>query len=387
MTRTVLTIAHREFTERLRDRAFLVSTGLVVLFILALMVLPRLFGVGEPPAYTVALAGQEAAALAEPLAADARAAGLDVTVRQLPDRSAAEAAVRAEEVDLAVVDGDVAFTAGEPSAELAGLVQGAVRETRIQAFLDERGIPAEQAGAVLAPAPLDVRVLDPAQAVDPARVAVAQVGALVLYLQLFTFGYWVAAGVVEEKSSRVVEVLLAAVRPWQLLTGKVIGIGLLGLVQVSAFAAVGLAAGLWSGIAEVPSDLLGPVASVVLFFLLGYVFWSWAYAVAGVLAARQEDLQASITPLSFVIIASFLVASFVDPDSDAGRVASLVPPVTPLLMPVRIATGSAAAWEVALGAGLLLAASAVMIPLATRIYGRAALRTRRTRLVDVLGRR
>ena len=116
------------------------------------------------------------------------------------------------------------------------------------------------------------------------------VGLLVLFTALVAFGNAVAVSVTEEKSSRVVELLLTTMSPRRLLTGKVLGIGLLGVAQLSITGAAALAAGHLAGGAGLPSGAIGTVALVVLWFLLGYAFYSVAYAAAGALVSRQEDL-------------------------------------------------------------------------------------------------
>ena len=124
----------------------------------------------------------------------------------------------------------------------------------------------------------------------------AFVASLLLYMQLIIFGLAVASGVVEEKSSRVIEVLMAAVPPRALLAGKVLGIGALGLLQLALTAFVGLAVASASGALELRSADAGILAVVLLWFVLGYVFYSTIYAISGVIVSRQEDLQSSSTP-------------------------------------------------------------------------------------------
>ena len=151
----------------------------------------------------------------------------------------ARAALRDGDVDV-VLAGDAVRSDGAPDDQLLGLLQAANREVRSTAALRRAGLDEAARRAALAPPPLRVSTL---RAVDPQRDRLAGLAfftVLILYGQLLTYGYWVASGVVEEKASRVVEVLLATVRPRELLAGKVIGLGLLGLGQLLLIAAVGL---------------------------------------------------------------------------------------------------------------------------------------------------
>ena len=131
---------------------------------------------------------------------------------------------------------------------------------------------------------------------------------LILYGQLLTYGYWVASGVVEEKASRVVEILLSTIRPRELLAGKVIGLGLLGLGQLLLVAAIGLLVAAATGAVDVDADLLTAVGLSLLWFVLGYAFFACAFACAGALVPRLEELQASATPLTLVIMVSLFLA-------------------------------------------------------------------------------
>jgi ABC-2 type transport system permease protein len=386
-------VARREYVERVRDRTFLISTGVIVVVLALITVLPRLLGGDDRPDWRVALVGGASAPLAATLPAAARAMGGQAATVTLPDRAAAEAALRAGDrgpagspgIDLAVVDGAQLVALHGPDDRLVEAVTAASREARLRAALAAAGASQADAAAALAPPSLRVATLEPAG--SDAALSAARLGAFLLYFQLITYGSWVAGGVVEEKASRVVELLLAAIRPAQLLAGKVIGIGLLGLTQLALLAAIGLVMATAFEAVEVPASLLGPVAAVLAWFVLGYAFWACAWAVAGAIVSRQEELQNTSTPLVLVMVASFVVAVLVggDPGSLSARIASFVPPVAPLVMPLRMAAGQAPAWEVAVAMALILAATVALVPLAARVYAGAVLRTgSRVRLRQVL---
>jgi len=209
------------------------------------------------------------------------------------------------------------------------------------------------------------------------RTAVAFVGALLLYSFLSLYGAWVLYGVAEEKSSRVAEVLLSAVRPTTLLTGKVIGIGLAALLQGLLTMGAALVATAVTG-----SDLLAAVSLADLFgllgwFLLGYAFYAVVYAAAGSLVARQEDVQNVATPPALPLLAGYIVAAQAafGGDNVLVRVMSLLPPTAPVVMPVRTTVSDVPVWEVALSVALTVAGIGVLVQVAGRVYARSLLRT------------
>jgi ABC-2 type transport system permease protein len=257
-------------------------------------------------------------------------------------------------------------------------VQGASRAVRAQQTLQGAGVAPAEIQAALAPPPLPVRSLEPVDEDARSKRAIATVAVFILYGQLIGYCFTVAMGVVEEKSTRVVEVLLAAVRPVQLLAGKIIGIGLVGLLQLAIIGVIGLAVATASGAITLPPDAAPTIGSVLLWFLLGYAFYSSLFAVAGAIVSRQEELQNTATPLNLLMIASFFVAfstSISGADSTLAKVSTFLPPVAPLIMPMRIAGGDAAPWEIALSLAIMLVSIVVVVVLAGRLYEGAILRT------------
>jgi ABC-2 type transport system permease protein len=195
-------------------------------------------------------------------------------------------------------------------------------------------------------------------------------------MQLILFGMAVASGVVEEKSSRVVEILLAAIPARALLAGKILGIGALGLMQLVLVAVVGLVTASLSGAVALDSGQIGVLAVVFVWFVLGFLLYAAIYAIAGVIVSRQEDLQSSSTPVTMILVAGYLVAFPVldDPSSTLAVVVSLVPFSSPIIMPVRAVVGEAGAAEIAVSLALLVVSIGLLIPLAARIYEGSVLR-------------
>jgi ABC-2 type transport system permease protein len=371
--------ARRELVERTRrDRSFLISTLVTLAILVAIIFVPKLLGSDDPTEFDVGLVGPASQPLGQALTAQGEAIDVRINLRRPATAAEAEAAVRDGTLDLAVIDGRELVAEAEVDEQLNLLVQAASRGVRAQQTLQGAGVGPGEIQAALAPPPLPVRSLEPVDEDARSKRTIATVAVFLLYGQLIGYCFAVAMGVVEEKSTRVVEVLLAAVRPVQLLAGKIIGVGLVGLIQLAIIGAVGLVVAVAADAITLPPDAAGTIGSVLLWFLLGYAFYSSMFAVAGAIVSRQEELQNTATPLNLLMIASFFVAfssSVAGADTTLARVSSFLPPVAPLVMPLRIAGGDAAQWEIALSIGIMLGSIVAVVLLAARLYEGAILRT------------
>jgi ABC-2 type transport system permease protein len=356
----ILLVARREIVERLRERSLYVSTGITVAVLAGVLVLPTVLGFGGATKGTVVAAGPQAVAIAEQARAQQRAFDVALTVRRVPDDATARRLVRSGDADVAVIAGGRALVAAQDAADA---VLAAV----------QTGSQAVRGGRL--PPPLPVAKEGGSGSSD--RQGIAFVAVVILYGQLLGYAFWVATGVVEEKSTRVVELLLSAIRPRQLLAGKVIGIGVLGLAQLLFIGLVGVLIGAASGQLELTGDVVTAVGVVLAWFVLGFALYSCAFAVAGALVPRQEEIQSITAPLTILIVASFFLSfgALDDPGSTLAQVLSFVPPSAPMVMPVRLIAGDAAPWEIVVSVALTLAAATALIALAARVYGAAVLRT------------
>ncbi len=368
-------VARRELTERVRERSFLVSTGVSIAIIALVVVLPPLLGFDGPDTFTIGSVGDRSAEIAQAARQGAGAFEAEVHVRKLAPGDA-DAALRAGDVDV-VLTGDGLRSVHKPDEKLVNLLQAADRETRAAAALREAGVQSGEVQRALARDPLRVSTIE---AVDDRRDRLGGLAfftILILYGQLLTYGFWVASGVVEEKASRVVEVLLATIRPRELLAGKVIGLGLLGLGQLLMVAVIGVLIASASGAVDVDGELLTAVGLSLLWFVLGYGFYACLFGCAGALVPRLEELQAATTPLTLIIMVSLFVAFAVnsEPDGTLAHVSAFIPFTAPMTLPPRILVGAAPWYEVVGGALVTIAAAAALIPVAARIYSGAVLRT------------
>jgi ABC-2 type transport system permease protein len=365
-------VAGREISTRIRDKGFLIGSGVLIVLILGMLVFQVAINSGGDSTKLGVVGGS--AAVTDALQAQGRALDTEVSVVDYDDEAAARRGVEDGDVDAALVSPSAAQP--ELLVEKSGgtaetLVQGAVQGMAVTQQLADAGVQLQS------PPQLAVVALDPDADADTEAAIVALVGVVVLYSLLILFGQFVAQGVVEEKSSRVVELLLAAMRPWQLLAGKVLGLGLLGLAQMLVIAVIGVAGALAFDVVELPGRLIGTVLTVVAWFVLGYAFYASVFAAAASLVSRQEDLASVITPASVLLVLGFVISiqAAQDPSGTLATVTSFVPGLSPLVMPVRQAAGAATWWEVVLAVALMLVSIAVIVRVGGRIYSGALLRT------------
>ncbi len=373
-------IARREIGERTRSKSFWNSTAVSLVMILALAVLPGLLSDDGPTTYRLGV-DDASAALAERLpqvvAGSPEAGGEVVVETEVVDVAEAERLVTSGDLDAAVVGGEVVVNE-ELEQELGFLVQEASRQVDVSQTLAESGVGDEVAGQVLDPEPLAVRALDPLDEQASARRSLTFFGMFLLFGQIFGFGFLVATGVVEEKSSRVVELLLAKARPSELLTGKVVGLGVIGFVQLLVFVLVGLVAASVAGTVELPPGTLRVAVELLGWYVLGFAFYGCLFAMGGALASRAEEMQNTTAPISFVVMAALFAAFNAngDPSGIVARVATFLPPAAPMVVPIRSAAGEIAAWEMVASACLVLASLVGIVWLAARVYAGGALHVR-----------
>jgi ABC-2 type transport system permease protein len=375
-------VAAREISTRLRDKNFIVGVALTVLLLLGIMGFQVLVSSGEDEG-RLGVVG-DTSQLGPAIEAQGEAVGVDVTVVALDDEADARRALEDEDVDGALLaggGGDPELLVNERDSTMEAVVNAAVGGIAVAEQLAEAGVD-------LAAVPqVEITTIGGDQESNQEQILVAIIGVVLLYGLLIMFGQFIAQGVVEEKSSRVVELLLATMRPWQLLAGKIIGLGVLGLAQIVLIGAISVVGALAFDLVAVPGDLIGTVVSVVLWFVLGYAFYAAVFAVAASLVSRQEDLGTVLTPMMVLLVGGFFIGlqAAGDPAGTLAVVTSYVPGLSPLVMPVRQAAGEAAAWEVALSVVLMVVAIVAAVRIGGRVYAGALLRTSgKTKLREAL---
>lgn len=385
-------VAQRELLERVRTRSFVLSTSALAVLsaaaIVAADVVPARFGQG---AERLAVVSDTPAATVATLRRSADTLGVELDLVGVGDVATGERAVEEGDVDAFLAPSGELVFGSEAYAQIEAVVSQALQTLALPGRLEGLGLTLEQARGLLQPEPVDVRLLDPpdpAEAEDEGgRRALAALTSIALYIVLVLFGNWVLVGVIEEKASRVVEVLLGPLRPAQLLTGKVMGILVSALLQV-AVVGVGALAGLVAvGMPDIPAIAAGLAVWSVVWFALGLLFYSFAYAAIGATVSRQADATSAAWPVTMLLIVPYFISLTVlpeDPDGTLARVLSILPLTSPLAMPPRIAVGNPSWLELGASVVLMLFALVGMMALAGRIYAGAILRSRRVGVLDAL---
>ncbi len=373
-------VAGREIRERLRGRVFRVVTALLFLAVAAIIVIPTLRTAGPPRATVGVVDGS--ATLDAGLRAAAHRVGLTVRLVTEPGLTAARTALRAGTLDVVVdptraVLVDKALSSTDTSARAAFVREVALGLGARGAYA-RAGLTASQVAILAGAKPLAVESLVPAKRPTTASETTALLGVILNFIVLTQYLTWTLMGVMEEKASRVVEVLLATVRPLQLLAGKVLGIGSVAMAQAAALVVFALILGRAVGSSFVHGAAPLVAAATLLWLVLGYAFYSWVYAAAGSLGERQDQVQSMALPLSLPLILGY-ITSLVGVSSGSPstllRVLAYLPPTAPFAMPALVGFGQAAWWQFVLSVLVSLASTVVVAVYAARIYRRAVLRT------------
>jgi ABC-2 type transport system permease protein len=360
--RAITLVAWREINDRLHSRVFLVSTLLMLVLVGASSSLSTVFS--KETTYKVAVAAPAPAGLGTALQRAAKPFEAKVKLRVVHSTAAARDQLAAKEIDAVVaLPADRLVFRANVDTQLAAVVDTAVRAVR-------NHLPPRAELTTVTLQPPDKEPTD-------AETAVAFISSLLLLSMLALYGQWVLTGVVEEKSNRVVEVILATVRPRHLMAGKVIGLGLVGLGQVAligGLASVLLAAGVF----DVPASLGGNLALVIPWFALGFALYAVAYAAAGALASRQQDASSAGTAVTYTLLAAYFLGYATlaeDMNGPLANVLTIFPVTAPLVLPARSILVGVPLWEHVLAIALVLATIYALVRLAGRVYAHGLLRT------------
>ena len=378
--RIIALVAKREITTRMRTKSFLISNAVILVLVLGGIIGASVFGGGTDAGPKVGLVGS-AAALSGPLSATVTSSGKPPATSTAPDEATARAMVKSGDLDVALVPNVAgsytAIVEARLPIDLRSIIQSVVREQAVNSTLAAKRVDPQTLVQAALDAVVTVDAVNPPEPDSDQRSALAFLAMMLMFFQILMFGLYVAMGVVEEKSSRVVEVLLATIKPLHLFCGKIVGIGAVGLVQLAAYGVVGLGAGIGTGLVTVTSLAVGVFVSVLGWFILGFAFYAAAYAAAGSMVSRQEEVNSTATPITMVVLVSYFLAqtTMVDPSGTAASVMSWVPPFSAMLMPLRIAAGTTSPAQVVGSVVLMLLATAALTLVSARIYERSVLRT------------
>jgi ABC-2 type transport system permease protein len=382
-------VANREVMTRIRSKAFVISTVILVIGILVGILIAKVTRNSTPTEDVGFLPSQQTSVTA--FREVAQAVGVKVNTPIVLTRADGETQLRNGKLDALVTGSTGGFQVAvkkELPDSLSNVFTVLSRQEALDEQLTKAGVDPQTVNQAVGSAHVNVQALEPKNPQQGQRLAIGIIAGILVYLALLVYGQAVAQGVVEEKTSRIVELLLTAIRPWQLLLGKVIGIGSLGLAQLLLGGVVALVAGLSTHALTLPGSVAaGAILGSVGWFLLGYLAYALMFAAIGALVSRQEDVGGAVAPLSMLIIFPYVLGISIlpaNPNSHLLGILSMIPLFSPTLMPMRSA-GGVPGWEVAVAIALTLALIAGLVWLAGRIYGNAVTRTgARVRLRDAL---
>ena len=410
----IFAVARREYTTRIRTRSFLFGTLVLLLSVIAIAFAPIIVeAIDQTSQQKIAVHVAATELKSEPVTTlstlinasanpsatttDAKPAYL---VSAVPDLAAARRSVVAGEY-AAVLEidrtsgGDLAFTLytnDNATGRTAALIHQASTSIAVGDRLARLGVVPNDQADLFEPATFGVAWPDPART-DPIQATTDLIGrgmlgfgmTVLIFMMIIIYGTWIAQSVVEEKSSRVMEVILNAATPFQLLTGKVLGVGAIALTQYAALLVTGAIAVLAQG--TVASTVLGTNEATALpegltipllllfgvYGILGFLVYATLFAAAGSLVSRQEDVNAAVMPITLVSTAGYLIAVYASTgvlDIRAGwlTLLSQVLLVSPFMMLSRFTSGDVSALEVLLSVALLVVCIVGALWLAARIY-------------------
>jgi len=377
--RSIWLVARREILERGRSRGFILSVAFTTLIVVGSFVIPAIVFGGDNPT-KVGIVDPSPSGLQAAIEQSAERFDHKVVVTTYPSSAAADEALTGGGADLVVQVPPDLSGPGEirvkrqPDQATAQVIAAATVALRVQNVLGESNV--DQSALADAQRPPETRSLQAETEQDQAKFLVANIGAVLILVGIFSFGFTVLTGVVEEKQSRVVEVVLSTVRARDLLMGKVLGIGVLGIVQLAVFITAALIAAYATNRLVLPTTTPGTVVLLALWFVLGYLLYSTALGFLGALASRQEEASNASTPVTMVAMISYFVAIFAvidDPDGLVANIATFFPPSAPFVVPLRAAFDAIPLWQIGVAAILTIIGIYILFTIGARVYAGAVL--------------
>jgi len=340
---TTWLVAEREIRMRLRSKAFVISTVILLLAVLASIVIGNVVSSSAEPT-KVAAVGSAIQAVSDTGQFDVIEAG---------DRADAEQLVRDGEVEAAVVP-DESSPTGVSVIGLDDAPGGVLSSLSISPSLE---------------------LLEPLEH-NPVLIYLVSFGfGIAFFMSALTFGQIIAQSVVEEKQTRIVEILMATVPVRVLLAGKIIGNSLLAFGQIAGISAIAGIALLATGQDILLADVGPSLVWFVVFFAAGFVMLAALYSAAAALVSRTEDLGSALTPVTMLVMIPYFAVIFFNDNNLVLTIMSYVPFAAPVGMPMRVFLGTAAWWEPLLSLAILLATTAIVLLIGSRVYANGLLRT------------
>ena len=379
-------VGERALVENVRSRTFKLVTGLLLALAIAAVAVPQLVN-DEGTTYTLATVGDAPPELVEALEAASAAAEFELELDARANPASVRAAIRDGEATAGVV-GDTLFVSADGGATFPAIVSQAVVALETERRLEDAGLSTKEIAELQSvPPPNQVEV---GRVDDESRAGIGFAVGVILYMALTFAGSAIATTIGMEKATRISEVLLAVLRPSQVLVGNVIAVGIVTVFQLLVLAAPLAVA------VQVTDDIgLPPIAGAdlalaIVWFLLGFALYAFVFAAAAALVDKITQITSAITPVSTTLLVAYLVSVLVvssDPGSVLSVALSLFPATAPIAMPVRWASGEVPVWQLLLAMAATAAAAMLLVRIASTVYRRGLLVTgRRASLREVVTR-
>ena len=380
-------VAGRGLVENVRSRSFKVVTGLLLLLSIAAVTIPQILS-GGGTTYTLATIGKAPAQVVAALNAAGKSADFTVKYVSRMDEAAIRRAVRDGDATAGLAAGTL-YATSRSAGTFPVVVAQAEVTLETSRKLSAAGLSLQQVA--------DLQSIRPPRQVivgrvnNEGRAAAGLAVGIVLYLALTFAGNAIATTVATEKSTRISEVLLAVLRPSQVLVGTVMAVGTATLVQLLVLATPLVVAVQVTDKIGVPTVAAGDLGLAVAWFVLGFALYAFLFAAAAALVNKITEVGSAITPVIILLAAGYMLAVTVvmsDPNGGWGVALSMFPLTAPLAMPIRWASGEVPVWQLVLAMALTAATAVLLVWVASSIYRRALLITgHRVKLREVISSR
>jgi ABC-2 type transport system permease protein len=375
-------VASREVVVRIRSKAFWVSSAAMIVLVLAGALALHLSS-GRDTTYKIAVTTKvDASMITSADVAPAKAQDSSSTSGQVKftpilvgDRDAAKKLAQAGDADIALVpsergSGWTLISRGQPDAAVTDFVARTAQVFGLTSNAQRLGVPLAD---VLKGTSLELSILSDDTEKKSVQLGLTFAFGLLFFMSCQLFGITIASSVVEEKESRVIEVLLSALPTRSVLLGKVLANAALGVAQMVVFLAVALAAALALGQVPYLGEIVMSSGWFMLYYVVGFLTMCFLFGGLGALASRTQDMQAATAPLQLIITATYMISVF--PKGAVITVASFLPIASTVTMPSRIFAGDVRWWEVVISLTASVAFAVASVWIADRAYASSVLKT------------
>jgi ABC-2 type transport system permease protein len=378
-------VAERGLVENLRSRSFKVLTGLLLLLSIAAVTIPQILSAGGAT-YTIATTGKAPGALVAALDAAGRSADFSVKYISRADANAVRLAVHDGDATAGLVGGTL-FTSATSAGTFPVVVAQTVVGLETTRRLSDAGLSPQQVAALQSIRP--PRQVVVGRVDNEGRAGAGFAVGIVLYLAITFAGTAIATTVATEKSTRISEVLLAVLRPSQVLVGTVIAVGTVTLLQLLVLATPLAVAVQLTDKIGLPTVAAGDLGLAVAWFVLGFALYAFLFAATAALVDKITEVNSAILPVTIILVVGYLLAITVvaaDPNGGGSIAASMFPLTAPLAMPIRWASGEVPIYQLVLAMALTATTAVLLVWVASSVYRRALLITgRRVKLREMIG--